>query len=68
MSGALVPSAKLGAQIDRMVANHEDYIPDADGVDDSVHVVVNDFTDGVWLCEHHDSCNMHGYSRVQRLR
>lgn len=62
-----VPSAALMEQIGRMVAAHEDWIPEADGVDASVHIVVNDFTDGVWLCEHHGECNMHRFTRVQRL-
>ena len=68
MGNMTVPSEKLMAQIERMVENHEDYIEDANGVDDTVHIVVNDFVEGVWLCEHHDSCNMRRYTRLQRLR
>jgi hypothetical protein len=64
----LVPSKTLVAQIDRMVENDADYIPEADGVDGTAHVVVNEFSDGVWLCEHHDSCNMIEFTRLQRLR
>lgn len=61
------PSPRLLEQIRSMVAAHEDYIPEADGVDERLHVVVNDFTEGVWLCLHHDECNMNKYTRVQRL-
>lgn len=61
------PSPRLLEQIRSMVAAHEDYIPEADGVDDRLHVVVNDFTEGVWLCLHHDECNMHKFTRIQRL-
>lgn len=50
-----------------MVEADEDWIPEADGVDATVHIVVNDFTEGVWLCEHHGECNMHKFTRVQRL-
>lgn len=64
---AFVTSEKLRAQINAMVAAHEDWIPDADGVDASIHIVVNDFDYGVWLCEHHGECNMHRFTRVQRL-
>ncbi len=63
----IVPSAALMEQIGRMVTFHEDWIPEADGVDASVHIVVNDFADGVWLCEHHGECSMHKFTRVQRL-
>ena len=62
-----VPNAALMEQIRRMVTAHEDWIPEADSVDASVHFVVNDFTYGVWLCEHHGECNMHKFTRVQRL-
>ena len=62
-----VPSAALMEQILRMVAADEDWIPEADGVDAAVHIVVNDFTDGVWLCEHHGHGSMHKFTRVQRL-
>lgn len=62
-----VPSEKLRAQISAMVAAQEDWIPDADGVDAAIHIVVNDFDYGVWLCEHHGECNMHKFTRVQRL-
>ena len=65
--GALITSPRLMEQIRRMVSAHEVYIPSADGVDDSVHVVVNDITEGVWLGEHHGECNMHKFTRVQRL-
>lgn len=61
------PSAKLLGQIAAMVAASEDYIVAADGIDDRVHVVVNDFPDGVWLCLHHDECDMNKYTRLQRL-
>ena len=54
-------------QIRRMVVSHEDWIPEADGVDATVHIVVNDFADGVWLCEHRGECVMHKFTRVQRL-
>lgn len=62
-----VPSQALRAQIAAMVEAHEDWIPDADGIDAAVHIVVNDFDHGVWLCEHHGECNMHKFTRVQRL-
>lgn len=62
-----VASDELNAQIRAMVAAGEDWIPDADGVDAAVHIVVNDFDHGVWLCEHHGECNMHKFTRVQRL-
>jgi hypothetical protein len=67
MTHAHTTSQALKAQIDRMVERHEDYVIHADGVDESRFIVVNDFTDGVWLCEHHDECNMHKWTRVQRL-
>jgi hypothetical protein len=65
--GVFVPTAALAEQIRRMVEANEDWIPEADGVDASVHIVVNDFSDGVWLCAHHDECNMHKFTRLQRL-
>lgn len=61
------PSERLLAQITAMVAASEDYIVSPDGVDGRVHAVVNDFSDGVWLCLHHDECNLHKYTRLQRL-
>jgi hypothetical protein len=61
------PSTKLLEQIAAMVEASEDFIVDADGVDAHVHMVVNDFTDGVWLCLHHNECNMSKYTRLQRL-
>jgi hypothetical protein len=67
MTHAHTTSQALKAQIDRMVERNEDYVIDADGVDESRLTVINDFADGVWLCEHHDHCNMHRYTRVQRL-
>ena len=66
-SVGFVASEKLLRQILKMVEAHEDWIPDADGVGDSMHIVVNDFTGGVWLCEHHGECNTHEFTRVQRL-
>jgi hypothetical protein len=60
------PSSKLVEQIAAMVAREEDWIPDADGIDPAIHVVVN-FEDGVWLCEHHGECNINNFTRVQRL-
>lgn len=61
------PSAKLREQIAAMVDRSEDYIVDADGIDPRVHIVVNDYDYGVWLCLHHDECNMHKFTRLQRL-
>lgn len=61
------PSARLLAQISSMVEASEDYIVDPDGVDGRVHMVVNDFGEGVWLCLHHDECNINKYTRLQRL-
>lgn len=61
------PSQRLQEQIAGMVANHEDYIVEPDGVDGRVHAVVNFFPDGVWLCLHHDECNLNNYTRLQRL-
>lgn len=61
------PSAKLLEQIASMVAASEDYIVAADGIDGRVHVVVNDFPDGVWLCLHHGGCDMNKFTRLQRL-
>lgn len=57
----------LQRQIAGMVERHEDYILDAAGVDADIHVVANLFEDGVWLMAHHDTCNMHRWTRVQRL-
>lgn len=50
-----------------MVASSEDYIVDADGIDDRVHMVVNDFSNGVWLCIHHGECDMNKFTKIQRL-
>lgn len=61
------PSIRLLEQIAAMLAASEDFIVNPDGVDDRVHMVVNDFSEGVWLCLHHDECNMHKYTRLQRL-
>jgi hypothetical protein len=63
----LVISSRLLEQIHAMVLQHEDYIPDADGVDSSVHLVVNDFNHGVWLCEHHGECDMGKFTRIKML-
>lgn len=61
------PSEKLRQQIAAMVDRSEDYIEDADGIDPRVHIVVNDYDYGVWLCLHHDLSNMHEFMRLQRL-
>lgn len=61
------PSVRLLEQIASMVAASEDYVVHADGIDDRVHMVVNDFDDGVWLCLHHDECVMSKFTRLQRL-
>lgn len=61
------PSQRLLEQIASMVAASEDYIVNADGVNDRLHMVVNDFSGGVWLCLHHDECDMNKYTRLQRL-
>lgn len=62
-----VPSEKLLAQIKGMVERHEDWIPEADGIDADIHIVVNDFDYGVWLCEHKGECNMAKFVRLQKL-
>lgn len=58
---------KLETQIASMVANHEDFILDADGVDADIHVVTNFFSEGVWLCAHNDECNINNWVKVTRL-
>ena len=63
----LIASPKLHDQIASMVRNHEDYVVDADGVDARIYMVVNDFSLGVWLCLHHNECDMNKFTRVQRL-
>ena len=47
--GVSVLSAALAEQIWCMVEANEDWIPEADGADAPVHIVANDFSDGVWL-------------------
>lgn len=61
------PSEKLRAQITNMVKQHEDYVVRPDGVDERLYMVVNDFTEGVWLCAHHGECDMFAFTRLQRL-
>jgi len=63
----LVASEKLKKQIQAMVAAQEDWIPDADGVDHTRHVVMNEFTEGVWLCAHNGEVNAKHFTRLQRL-
>jgi len=50
-----------------MVDRGEDYIVDPDGIDSRVHMVVNDFSEGVWLCLHHDEVLMAKFTRLQQL-
>lgn len=54
-------------QIGSMIKASEDYVVDPDGLDDRVHIVVNDFAEGVWLCLHHDEALMSKFMRLQRL-
>lgn len=63
----LVPSEKLKDQIKSMVRAQEDWIPDADGIDRTKFIVLNDFSDGVWLCQHHGEANAAQFTRVQKL-
>lgn len=63
-----IPSDKLEEQIDEMIRSDEDYIPNADGIDDKIHIVINYFHHGVWLCEHHGLCDINKYDKLQRLR
>ena len=62
-----VVSEKLAQQIGGMVERNEDWIPRADGVDESKYIVMNDFDEGVWLYEHNDHCISSHFTRVQRL-
>lgn len=61
------PSERLLEQISAMVDRGEDYIVDPDGIDSRVHMVVNDFSEGVWLCLHHDEVLMAKFTRLQQL-
>lgn len=61
------PTPRLLEQIAAMVASSHDYVVDADGIDPRVHMVVNDFSDGVWLYLHHGECNVNRFTRLQRL-
>ncbi|NHR07425.1 hypothetical protein HA052_19730 [Chromobacterium haemolyticum] len=60
-------SDRLAEQIAHMVRNDEDWIPDADGVNPEIHVVINYFDNGVWLCAHNGECFIHKFERTQRL-
>lgn len=60
-------SEVLKAQIASMVECHQDYVVDADGIDESVYTVVNYFADGVWLCAHNNECDMGKYTCLIRL-
>lgn len=63
----MVPSEILKRQVKEMVEAQEDWIPDADGIDHSKHVVLNEFTEGVWLCAHNGEANAKHFTRLQRL-
>ncbi|RRS01182.1 hypothetical protein EIP75_21645 [Aquabacterium soli] len=62
-----IPSMQLLEQIKSMVDNHEDYIPQADGVEGAEFVVVNYFQEGVWICRHHGECAMSKYTKIQQI-
>lgn len=63
----VVASEKLKEQISSMVLAQEDWIPDADGIDHTKYIVLNEFDDGVWLCEHQGEVNAARFTRVQQL-
>lgn len=67
MTNIVRPSARLREQIASMVQAHEDYIVKPDGIDGRVHMIVNEFSEGVWLCLHHDEIDMNKFTKLQRL-
>ena len=56
----------LKQQIDSMIRNEEDWIPDPVGIDQSKYEVVN-LLGEAWLVLHNDQCDIQQMTKVRQI-